>query len=114
MIDDWTIAKLGQIRAAARESCDFVHGLHRDDFIADPQTHKACSMNLIIIGETARRVVDRVPDPVDRTPDIPWREMAGMRNRIAHDYERIDLDIVWDTVDKLPPELIAQIDAMLS
>jgi uncharacterized protein with HEPN domain len=71
-------------------------------------------MNLIIIGEAAKRIVERVPELVLRTPDIPWREMAGMRNRIAHDYERINLSTVWDTVAELLPALITQIDELLS
>lgn len=71
-------------------------------------------MNIIIIGEAAKRIVERLPELVRQTPNIPWREMAGMRNRIAHDYEKIDLETVWDTVAELLPELIQQIDALLS
>ena len=114
MIDDWTTTKLRQIRDTACESCDFVEGLHSEDFVTDAQIHKACSMNLIIIGDAAKRIVERAPELVGQTQDIPWREMAGMRNRIAHDYEKIDLETVWDTVAELLPELIVQIDQLLS
>ena len=51
--------------------------------------------NLEIVGEAAKRVS---PDLRKRAPDVPWREMAGMRDKLVHDYFGVDLDLVWDVV----------------
>lgn len=51
--------------------------------------------NLEIVGEAAKRVS---PDLRKRAPGVPWREMAGMRDKLVHDYFGVDLDLVWDVV----------------
>ena len=63
-------------------------------------------MSLIIIGEAATKIMDRFPDFANQHPDVPWRSMRGMRNRIAHGYFDIDLTVVWETVDTALPELL--------
>lgn len=63
-------------------------------------------MNLIILGEAATRLMDQYPDFTDTHPEIPWRSMRGMRNRIAHGYFDINLDTVWETVQTALPELL--------
>jgi uncharacterized protein with HEPN domain len=65
---------------------------------------------LEIIGEATKRL------PIDvreRYPDIPWRGMAGMRDRIAHGYDRVDLQIVWDVVKVDIPRIKPQIKQIL-
>jgi uncharacterized protein with HEPN domain len=57
--------------------------------------------NLEIVGEAAKRVT---PDLREPAPGVPWREMAGMRDKLVHDYFGVDLDLVWDVV---PSELPA-------
>lgn len=66
-------------------------------------------MSLIIIGEAASKIMDGYPEFVQAHPEVPWRNMRGMRNRIAHGYFEINLDIVWDTVRIALPELISHI-----
>ena len=51
--------------------------------------------------------MDRYPAIADANPTIPWKSMRGMRNRIAHGYYDINLDVVWDTVSTALPELLA-------
>jgi len=58
-----------------------------------------------VVGEAARRVS---PGGQTRYPDIPWRDAITTRNRISHEYDRIDYDIVWDTItDDFPPLVVA-------
>ena len=63
-------------------------------------------MSLVIIGEAATKVMDRYAGFVERHPELPWRNIRGMRNRIAHGYFDINLDVVWDTVQSALPELL--------
>lgn len=50
---------------------------------------------------------------VEQHPEVPWRNMCGMRNRIAHGYFDIDLDVVWQTVQRNIPELVKQIGLLM-
>jgi uncharacterized protein with HEPN domain len=65
-------------------------------------------MSLIIIGEAATKVADTYPQFAETHPQVPWRSMRGMRNRIAHGYFDINLEIVWETVQSALPKLLKQ------
>ena len=69
-------------------------------------------MSIVIIGEAATKMMDRYPDLVAQYPKIPWRDMRGMRNRIAPGYFDINLDVVWNTVCTALPELLKHLPAM--
>lgn len=103
---------LGHIRQAATDACSFVEGIGKSDFLADKRTQQAVIMNLIIIGEAATKIMDGYSSFAQEHPDIPWRGMRGMRNRIAHGYFDINLDVVWDTVKTALPELLQQLHSM--
>ena len=83
--------------------------LAKDDFLADKRTQQAVIMSLIIIGEAATKVMDSHAKFTLAHAQVPWRSMRGMRNRIAHGYFDINLDVVWDTVQTALPELLAQL-----
>jgi uncharacterized protein with HEPN domain len=89
---------LDHMRQAATNALSFVEGLSKDEFIRDKRTQHAVVMSLIIIGEIAAKVMDRHAEFAVQFPQVPWRNMRGMRNRIAHGYFDINLDVVWDTV----------------
>ena len=102
---------LEHIRQAATDACGFVEGLAKEEFLADKRTQQAVIMSLIVIGEAATKVMDGYAGFTGRYPDVPWRSMRGMRNRIAHGYFDINLDIVWDTVQTALPALLKQLPA---
>ena len=64
----------------------FVDGLCRVDFLADRRTQQAVIMSLVILGEASTRIMDRYAEFATKHPEVPWRDMHGMRNRIAHGY----------------------------
>ena len=74
---------LGHIQQAADNACAYVEGLCKKDFLADRRTQDAVVLSVFIIGEAAARIMDQHPAFVARHPDLPWRSMRGMRNRIA-------------------------------
>ena len=72
----------------------------KDDFLGDQTLTRAVVRSLEVIGEAARQV----PEELKRKhPDVQWREMTGMRDRLIHGYFSIDYEIVWDVViNKIP------------
>jgi uncharacterized protein with HEPN domain len=67
---------------------------------------------LIIIGEEATKLLKDDETFANQHPQVPWRSMKGMRNRIAHGYFEINLDTVWETIQTAFPELIKQLPAI--
>lgn len=100
---------LDHIQQAATDACGFIDGLDKADFLLDKRTQQAVIMSLIIIGEAATKVMDGYPEFIQSHPEVPWRSMRGMRNRIAHGYFDINLDVVWETVQAALPELLKQL-----
>jgi uncharacterized protein with HEPN domain len=100
---------LDHMLAAATDACAFVNGMSRDEFLADKRTQQAVVMSLVIIGEAAGRIMDQCGEFAAAHSTIPWRNMRGMRNRIAHGYFDIDLGVVWDTVQTALRELSGQL-----
>jgi uncharacterized protein with HEPN domain len=103
---------LEHVQQAATDACSFVEGLSKNDFLADKRSQQAVVMSLIIIGEAATKVMDRHPEFTQAHAAVPWRSMRGMRNRIAHGYFEINLDVVWDTVQIALPALLKQLPAV--
>ena len=102
---------LDHIQQAATDACGFVEGLDKDDFLEDKRTQQAVIMSLIIIGEAATKVMDGYAEFTKAHPEVPWRSMRGMRNRIAHGYFEINLEVVWETVQTALPALLKQLFA---
>jgi uncharacterized protein with HEPN domain len=109
MTDDRLADYLRHIRQAAEEACGFVEGLRKEHFLTDKRTQNAVLMCMMVIGEAATQVMDRYPEFADRNSDVPWRNMRGMRNRIAHGYFEVNLDVVWDTVKNALPGLLGRL-----
>jgi uncharacterized protein with HEPN domain len=105
-LDDY----LQHMRQAAADAISFVDGMNRQAFLGDKRTQQAVVLSLIVLGEAATKVMDRHPAFAEAHGQIPWRNMRGMRNRIAHGYFDIDLDVVWDTVRSALPQLMAALD----
>lgn len=105
---------LDHIQQAATDARGFVDGLAKEDFLQDKRTQQAVIMSLIIIGEAVTKVMDGYAEFAQAHPQIPWRNMRGMRNRIAHGYFDINLDVVWDTLQTALPKLLKQLPIVLN
>ena len=85
-----------------------MEGLAKEDFLGDKRTQQAVIMSLFIIGEAVTKIMDGYAEFAQAHTQVPWRDMRGMRNRIAHGYFDINLDLVWDTVQTALPQLLRQ------
>lgn len=105
---------LARMRDATAFACSYVEGMDKPAFTADTRTQQAVIMNLVIIGELSTRLTRDHTTFTAAHPLIPWTSMRGMRNRIAHGYFEINLDVVWDTVRIALPELHEQLSRILA
>jgi len=103
---------LDHMRQAIADAQSFTEGMAQPDFEHDKRTQQAVVMSLIVLGEAATKVMDQHPEFAGQHPDIAWRSMRGMRNRIAHGYFDIDLAVVWDTLQTALPTLKAQLNSV--
>ncbi|MDX3774707.1 DUF86 domain-containing protein [Chromatiaceae bacterium AAb-1] len=103
---------LEHMQQAAMDATIFTEGMAKEDFLEDKRTQQAVIMSLIIIGEAATKIMDNYSDFIQANPEIPWRNMRGMRNRIAHGYFDINLEVVWETIQTALPQLLRQLSSV--
>lgn len=104
------ISYLIDILLYAREIRDFAGGTDRESFLFDHKTQYAVIRCFEVIGEAAKRLSN---DFRSSHPDIPWSSMAKMRDLLIHAYDRVDLDEVWDTIQKDIPGLISALEKII-
>ena len=92
----------------SRGARQFAEGRTRDDLDTDRQLCLALVKAVEIVGEAATRVPT---EERSRWPAIPWSDLVGMRNRLVHGYDVINLDILWQTIQEDLPALIAVLEA---
>jgi uncharacterized protein with HEPN domain len=104
------LASLLDIERAARLVGEFVAGMDQAAFEADDKTRSAVLHQLTVIGEAVKRL-----SPEFRTthPILPWRLIAGMRDRLIHGYDSVNLAEVWQTLQRDLPEMRAAIVLLL-
>jgi uncharacterized protein with HEPN domain len=81
--------------------------------LEDEKTQDAVIRNIEIIGEAAKNVERSDPNFVRQHDEVPWAEIYLMRDRVAHGYFSVDLEVVWATIQTDLPELGAQIRTLL-
>lgn len=94
----------------AKEAVDLLAGREKADLSSNRVLELALVRLVEIVGEAANRL------PIEdqsRYPSIPWKEIVGMRNRLVHGYDAIDLDVLWDTVRIDLPQLIEELESIL-
>ncbi len=98
--------RVRHILDAAREAVSFSEGRCRADLDTDRKLNLSLVRLLEIIGEAARSLSQEFRQ---EHPDLPWKSMVGIRDRLIHGYFDINLDVVWQTVTEDLPPLIAQL-----
>lgn len=100
---------LSDIREAIRRIEVYIEKLNYRTFLQDIKTQDAVVRNLEIIGEAAKGVSTDIKKKYTR---IPWKELAGVRDRLIHHYFGVNYDIVWAVVSKELPQLTAKIEGI--
>ena len=104
---------ISDILEASAQIARFIQGMTLEDFSADNKTQFAVIRGLEIIGEAVRKISPAVRE---KHPQIPWREIAGMRDKLIHDYIGVNTNIVWNAATKnlpaLDPKLREMLDAL--
>ncbi len=80
----------------------YIEGLDAMKFLDDKKTITACAFTVSQIGELAKEISDETQKDYE---NIPWKSIKGMRNKIVHDYENVDLSVLWATIKESLPEL---------
>jgi len=89
------------ILSSLEEVEEFTEGLNFEDFLKDRKTINAVIRCLEIIGEAAKKIPE---DLRKGHPEMPWKRMTGMRDKLIHEYHGVDLEIVWTVIkEELPP-----------
>jgi uncharacterized protein with HEPN domain len=103
-------AYLMDILEAARLALNYVGEKTKEEFLNDLQCQDAVIRRIEIMGEAAGRVSEETKGAF---PNLPWSEMVGMRNFMIHDYNEVDMVIVWETVKNDFPPLISAFESIL-
>ncbi|MEO0378336.1 MAG: DUF86 domain-containing protein [Cyanobacteria bacterium P01_A01_bin.17] len=103
-------ACLLDICEAGKQALSYAQGLTQSELRADRMRISAILYQILIVGEATKRLSLEFRI---QHPDIPWSNMAGMRDIIAHQYDRVDSRVLWDVIQKSLPEVLAQIEPLL-
>jgi uncharacterized protein with HEPN domain len=100
---------LEDIRGAIARISDYTSA-GEEEFRSSELLQDAVLRQLLIVGEAVQHLPD---DLLEREPGIQWERVVGMRNRIVHGYHKINMDVVWDTVERDLPALRAAVERLL-
>ena len=102
---------LEDIKISFEKIFKYTDNLSYDEFINDDKTKDAVERNFEIIGEATKKLPS---DIKDKYPNIPFRQIAGMRDKIIHDYFGVDYSILWQTIQNRLPEFYENIKQVIN
>ena len=98
--------RLADIAASCRRIAGFIAGMQYEGFKTDERTVRAVLYELVVIGEAAKGLSDAARS---RHATIPWKQVAGMRDVVVHQYHGVMIDVVWETVRNRVPLLLREL-----
>lgn len=101
---------LADIEEASERILNYTRDLDYETFLTHPMVQNAVLRNFQILGEATKKLSSALRQ---NYPDVPWREIAGMRDKIVHDYFGVNFDTVWDVVQQDLPQLRQRMTAIL-
>lgn len=101
---------LEDIQIAMSRIAEYIEGYDYERFKRDYKTVDAVIRNFEIIGEASKKLDLKIKE---RYPDVPWKEMYYLRNRISHEYFGVDYEIIWDVATNYLPENKIQIERII-
>jgi len=104
------IVRLRHMLEYGQEALDLIKGRQRADLESDRTLELALTRLLEVVGEAANRVSE---ERREKYPQIPWRQIVGLRHRLVHGYDAVDLDILWDIIEQDLPSLIAALEGIV-
>jgi uncharacterized protein with HEPN domain len=102
-------AFLADIREVIRRIDSYVADLTYDAYLVDTKTQDAVVRNLEIIGEAVKNVSQELKW---NYPNIPWKELAGLRDKLIHHYFGVNFDIVWNIITEELPDIYEQLETI--
>ncbi|MCT7983865.1 DUF86 domain-containing protein [Laspinema sp. A4] len=104
------LESLIDIENAAKRILRYANGIEPTELITNDEKVSAILYQITIIGEATKRLSMEFRQ---QHPEIPWRNLAGMRDVIVHEYDQVDLDIVWDVIHGEIPQLLVQLKPLV-
>ncbi len=101
---------LRDMALAARRVLKYIQNVSQPDFEQDLEKQDSIIYRILILGEASKRISVEFQK---NHPDISWRQIAGIRNVLVHEYDQIDLEVLWDVTQNSIPDLLEKIDIFL-
>ncbi|MGD1701120.1 HepT-like ribonuclease domain-containing protein [Dapis sp. BLCC M229] len=103
-------ASLLDIINAARRVLQFTKGIDKSELETNEEKQSAILYQIIVMGEATKRLS---PEFREQYPEIPWKDIAGMRDILAHQYDLLNLNTLWDVIQSDVPEVLALLESLL-
>jgi uncharacterized protein with HEPN domain len=96
---------------AANRVLRYVENTSQQEFEQDLEKQDSVTYRILILGEASKRLSAEFRD---KHPNIPWRQIAGMRNMLVHEYDQVDLDVLWDVTQNSIPGLLEKLSSLVN
>jgi uncharacterized protein with HEPN domain len=101
---------LSEMLNAIRTVKDFIQDMDEETFVMDEKTKSAVTHQILILGEASKNIPE---DIKSQAPNLDWKSIAGMRDRLIHAYFKVDYNILWDTAKNRVPKVEKELEKLI-